>query len=84
MKAIVIARVSDISQEDGLSLEAQRRRLDKYLEEKKLELLHPPYELVESSTWGRLYDVIMNLEPEDISLIDRIISILLIKQNVAV
>ncbi len=52
MKAIVIARVSDISQEDGLSLDAQRRRLDKYLKEKKLELLHPPYELVESSTRG--------------------------------
>lgn len=52
MKAIVIPRVSDISQEDGLSLEAQRRRLDKYLEEKNLELLHPPYELVESSTRG--------------------------------
>lgn len=59
MKAIVIARVSDISQEDGLSLDAQRRRLDKYLKEKKLELLHPPYELVESSTRGELHRICM-------------------------
>ena len=34
--------------------------------------------------WGGLYDVIMNLETEDISLIDRIILILSIKQNLVV
>jgi len=34
--------------------------------------------------WSGLYDVIMNLETEDISLIDRIILILSIKQNLVV
>lgn len=52
MKAIVIARVSDESQEDGLSLDAQKRRLNTYMNEHDLQLIHEPYELVESSTRG--------------------------------
>lgn len=52
MKAIIIARVSSRDQEDGLSLEAQLRRLDNYIKDKNFELLHEPYQIVESSTRG--------------------------------
>lgn len=52
MKAIIIARVSSKDQEDGLSLEAQLRRLDNYIKDKSFELIHEPYQIVESSTRG--------------------------------
>jgi len=52
MKAIIIARVSSKEQEDGLSLDAQLRRLDNYIKDKDFELLHEPYQIVESSTRG--------------------------------
>ena len=52
MKAIIIARVSSKDQEEGLSLDAQLRRLDNYIKDKHLELIHTPFQLVESSTRG--------------------------------
>lgn len=52
MRAIIIARVSSKDQEDGLSLEAQLRRLDNYIKDKSFELIHEPYQIVESSTRG--------------------------------
>lgn len=52
MKAIIIARVSSKDQEEGLSLDAQLRRLDNYIKDKNFELIHTPYQLVESSTRG--------------------------------
>lgn len=52
MKAIIIARVSSKDQEEGLSLEAQLRRLDNYIKDKNFELIHEPYQIVESSTRG--------------------------------
>jgi len=52
MKAIIIARVSSKDQEDGLSLDAQIRRLNNYIDEKDFQLIHEPYQIVESSTRG--------------------------------
>jgi len=53
MKAIAIARVSSTEQEiDGQSLDAQQERLLRYIKDKDLDLIHPPYQIVESSTQG--------------------------------
>ncbi len=54
MKAIAIARVSSDEQEvDGQSLSAQTDRLLRYIQEKDLQLIHEPFQLVESSTKGK-------------------------------
>ncbi len=50
-KAIILARVSSKEQEEGYSIDAQRRRLEEYCIRRELELIKV-YELIESSTVG--------------------------------
>lgn len=50
-KAIAISRVSSKEQEEGYSIDAQKRRLQEYCIRKGLELIKV-FELVESSTVG--------------------------------
>ena len=49
MKALGIARVSDIAQEDGQSTPAQVRRVTEHAADRELDLLEV-YEITESST----------------------------------